>query len=121
MDSPYAVACIDVAHAMLTGYEPEEFIRGVKPEYIQALHIHDNNCFGDSHLLPYMGKFNWENIMKALAEKKYAGELTLEIISWLVRCSDEYLPIAMKFAAETARHLTAIFDKTDDEVYYENV
>lgn len=111
VDSPYAVACVDVAHAMLTGYEPEEFIRGVRPEYLQALHIHDNNCLSDEHLLPYMGSFNWENIMKALAEKNYAGDLTLEIIGWLDKCSNAYLPVATRFASETARHLTEIYDK----------
>lgn len=111
VDSPYAVACIDVAHAELTGTDADKFIRKVKPGYLQALHIHDNDYITDKHLLPYSGKFNWENIMTALKDYGYEGELTLEVIGWLSMLPDELLPAGMKFAAETARHLTSIFDK----------
>jgi len=39
LDSPYIVACVDVGHAALTGYAPEDFIAGVNPSILKALHI----------------------------------------------------------------------------------
>ena len=113
VDSPYAVACIDVAHAELTGTDADKFIRGVKPELLQALHIHDNEYLNDKHTLPFNGKFNWENIMTALKEVGYKGDLTLEIIGWIPQYPNELLPQAMKFAAEVGKHLISIFEKTD--------
>ena len=56
------------------------------PGTVQALHVNDN--FGpvrnpswkaDYHLIPGFGSVNWDNVIKALREIKYAGDFTLEV------------------------------------------
>lgn len=45
---------------------------------LQALHIHDN-CFDkDIHTLPFLGKIPFPDVMKALHNIDYKGDLTFE-------------------------------------------
>ena len=116
LDSPWAVACVDVGHAALTGNEPEEFIEEVNPKYLQALHINDNDYLKDRHRLPYLGELNWPAIMAALKKSGYQGDLTMELISmafpsYTQKFPDELIPAALKFAAEVGRQLISMFEK----------
>ena len=47
-------ACLDIGHCALTGVEPENAIK-VLGNRLGALHIHDNNCEEDEHLLALCG------------------------------------------------------------------
>lgn len=105
LESPWFVICIDVGHAAITGYEPEEIIRQLNNKVLRALHIHDNDYCGDKHWLPYTGEFNWDEILKALKEIDYQGEFTLEIFKFLENAEDEFMEEALKFAAKTGRYL----------------
>ena len=109
--SPYIVACVDVGHASLTGYKPEDFIAGMNPDILAALHIQDTDYKEDSHMLPYTLDFDWTAIMTALKEKGYKGDLTLEIIKYLRKFPIELLPDALRLAARVANHLREIFEK----------
>ena len=116
INSPWAVACVDVGHAALTGNEPEEFIEEVDPKYLQALHINDNDYIKDRHRLPYLGEFNWEAIMAALKKSGYQGDLTMELISmaypsYTQKFPDALIPQALTFAAAVGRHLIELFEK----------
>jgi sugar phosphate isomerase/epimerase len=110
INSPYIVACVDVGHASLTGYKPEEFIAGMNPDILAALHIQDTDYLSDRHMLPYTQTFDWTAIMTALKEKGYRGDLTLEIIKYLGKFPDELLPDALLLAGKVANHLRAIFE-----------
>ena len=110
INSPYIVACVDVGHASLTGYKPEEFIRGMNPDILAALHIQDTDYQSDRHMLPYTRTFDWTAIMTALKEKGYKGDITLEIIKYLGKFPDELLPDAIRLAGKVANHLRAIFE-----------
>lgn len=114
LDSPWAVACIDVGHAALTGNEPQEFIEDIKPQYIQALHIHDNDYLDDHHQIPYTGKFDWPAIMTALKKSGYQGDLTLEILSYTLKFPDALMPQLIGFAAKVGRQLIHLFEKGDE-------
>ncbi len=111
INSPWIVACVDIGHASLTGYEPEEFIQGLTSGILQSLHVQDNDYLDDRHILPYMGNFNWEAIMTALKNTGYTGDLTFEIIYFLGKLPDELLPEALKFAAKVGKHLVSIYNK----------
>lgn len=104
LNSPFFVGCVDVGHARLTGNQPEDFLRAVG-ENVQCLHIHDNEGVIDSHVLPYMGSMNWDNIIEALREIKYQGDFNLEIVGYTEKYEAEMLPAALKFAADTGRYL----------------
>ena len=83
VDSPWVVACVDVGHASISGYEPEDFISGMDGNVLKAIHIHDGDYQGDRHTLPYLGNFNWTAILTALKNVGFEGELNFEIISYL--------------------------------------
>ena len=68
LDSPWFVACVDLGHASITGFEPEEFIRGMDSQILRALHVQDTDYLDDRHQLPFLAKLNWPEIMKALKE-----------------------------------------------------
>jgi len=109
LDSPCFTACIDVGHAALTGTEPEDFIRGMKPGMLQALHIQDTDYLDDRHALPFTGDLKWNSIMSALKDTDYQGELTLEIFHYLKRIPEKLLPQTLRYAADVARYLTSLF------------
>ena len=58
----YFVACLDIGHTTLVGFEPEDCIRELGGEYLYSLHVHDNNYTMDDHLLPGQGMINWDNV-----------------------------------------------------------
>ena len=61
INSPWVVACVDIGHASLTGYEPEEFIERMNPNILKCLHVQDTDYLEDRHILPYTGDINWDN------------------------------------------------------------
>lgn len=79
VEDPDFVACLDIGHAALKGLNtsPAEMIHGLG-HHLQALHIHDNDCHGDYHQLPFTMKIDFEAVAQALREAHYAGYLTLE-------------------------------------------
>lgn len=112
LNSPWFNICIDVGHSAVTGYKPAEVISAMDNKVLKALHIHDNDCFSDKHLLPYTDSFNWHEIMTALSGIDYKGELTLEIFGFLRRLPVDLIFDALVFAEKTGRKLIAeIFEK----------
>ena len=109
LNSPWFVACVDVGHAAITGSEPENFIKGMKPGLLSALHIQDTDYLKDRHVLPYMGDINWDNVMSALKSVNYEGELTLEVFVYLMRMPDSMLQKALCFAADMGRYLISLY------------
>lgn len=105
LNSPWFVGCIDLGHAGITGQEPETFIKGVKKEYLKHLHVHDNFYINDEHLMPYIGRFNWDKIMNALKEAEYDGEFSMEIGGFFRNIPEELKLDALKFAEKIGRHL----------------
>ena len=74
------VACLDIGHAAMEGMNtsPAEMIRALD-HHLQALHIHDNDCRGDHHQLPFTMNIDFDAVVKALKEVNYTGWLTLEV------------------------------------------
>ena len=110
INSPWIVACVDVGHAALTGYEPEEFISRIDPHILKCLHIQDNDYLGDRHMLPYLEKLNWDAIMTSLKKSGYDGELTFEIVKYLQKFPKELVLDALQFAAAIGKHLISIYE-----------
>ena len=107
LDSPWFTACVDVGHASLSGWEPEDFIRRMDPQFLGALHIQDTAYLDDRHTLPYLGDFKWEAIMAALREKNFRDGINLEIFLYMERFPEALLPDALAMAAKVGRHLMA--------------
>lgn len=103
--SPWIVACVDVGHASLTGYKPEEFIEGVSPKILKSLHVQDTDYVLDRHALPYTQEFNWDAIMGSLKKIGYDGDLTFEVWRFLYGFPKELLPDALKLVFAVGKHL----------------
>lgn len=84
VDDPFFVACLDIGHAEMMGERTNApaMIRALGP-YCQALHLHDNDRWHDSHLLPYDGKIDYPAVLRALRDISYSGYLTLEADQFL--------------------------------------
>lgn len=102
--------CLDIGHAALCGFEPADAIRTLGHDRLGALHVHDVDFVSDLHVLPGMSKLNWESICQALGEINYKGVLTLEADYFLRNVNSDLYPSAMRFMADTAKHLA---DKVD--------
>ncbi|MBQ7661577.1 MAG: sugar phosphate isomerase/epimerase [Clostridia bacterium] len=77
LDSDVFTVCFDVGHANICGQDPAQSIREIGKN-IGCTHIHDNDGVFDRHTLPYYGKIDWENVMRAFAEISYEGNLNYE-------------------------------------------
>lgn len=79
VNDPYFVACLDIGHAEMRGVNTSapEMIRALGNR-LQALHIHDNDKWHDSHKLPFTMDIDFEKVVQALKEIDYSGDFTLE-------------------------------------------
>ena len=57
--------------------QPEAF--SALGDRIVATHVHNNEGFTDSHMLPSQGTMDWPTVMGAFAKCGYDNALTLEI------------------------------------------
>lgn len=102
------IACVDVGHSGPTGEDPAQLLRTLGHERVQALHVHDNCFRNDDHLLPRMGKINWDEVTQALADIDYTGDFTFEVTNFL-RCffEEDLIGAALKLEHDVGRHMIA--------------
>ena len=105
LDSEYIVGCLDLGHASIVGIEPQDFIRALGHDRLKALHVHDNSYKTDGHTLPGLGKMDWEEITRALAEIDYDGNFNYEADNFMKGFDDDFKPTACRFMADRGRHL----------------
>lgn len=114
LDSPFAVACVDVGHVGLPagGEEAQDVIRALGHDRLKALHMHDNDYRTDLHLPPFFGQMNWKEIAAALGEIDYDGDFTLELSSKrMMSYEEDVLPLIARFAADASRHIMQNVEK----------
>ena len=105
LDSEYIVGCLDLGHASIVGIEPQDFIRALGHDRLKALHVHDNSYNSDDHTLPGLGKMDWEEIAKALADINYDGNFNYEADNFMKGFDDSFKPTVCRFMADRGRHL----------------
>ncbi len=104
-DPEVFTCCLDLGHCGLSGYEAAGMIRALGADRLGALHIHDNDHLRDAHTLPYLGRMDWKEIMKALGEIGYKGDFTYEADCFLQSMPTELLPDAYRFMVKTAQYM----------------
>ena len=104
------VVCLDIGHGEMKGLNTSavELIHALGSK-IQALHIHDNDRWHDSHQIPFSMDIDWEAVTKALADTGYSGYFTLEADVYLRDFTEDNLLQGCKNLAESARKLTAMY------------
>ena len=106
VNDPYLVACLDIGHAEMrgSGEGATKMIRDLGAR-LQALHIHDNDRWHDSHQIPFSMQIDFEAVAKALKEVGYSGYLTLEADSYMKAYTPENALEGVKKLAESARRI----------------
>jgi len=113
LDSPWFKALVDVGHCWLRAQlQPGDYIRQLDRGCICGLHIQDTHGIRqglDEHLLPWLAEVDFEDLMLALREVGYAGDLTLEIGGFMRAYAPRgLLEPALSFAQAVGRRLIAM-------------
>lgn len=106
VNDDYLVACLDIGHAEMRGCNTSavEMILALGSR-LQALHIHDNDRWHDSHQIPFSMEIDFDAMVKALKQINYQGYLTLEAAYYLPRnyTSDNVFEGLQNLAASAKR------------------
>lgn len=105
------VACLDIAHAEMKGSDTTavEMIKALGSK-LQALHIHDNDKWHDSHQIPFSMSIDFCAVLKALKQIGYNGYFTLEADRYLDAYTAESIFSGIKNLAESAKKLAQMYD-----------
>ncbi len=111
VNDPSFVACLDIGHAEMKGVDTSavEMIHALG-DSLQALHIHDNDKWHDSHQIPFSMNVDFTAIVKALKDIDYKGYFTLEADTYLNDFAEEKLFDGMVNLKNAARKLADMFE-----------
>lgn len=106
------VACLDIGHAQMrgSGTGAVAMIQALGSK-LQALHIHDNDCWHDSHQIPFSMDIPFDEIVLALKKIGYAGYFTLESDEFLSSYTEENVFEGIRRMADAARQLADLYER----------
>ncbi len=112
VNDEYFVACLDIGHAEMRGVgtSAPEMIKALGAR-LQALHLHDNDKWHDSHQIPFSMQIDFVPIVNALKEIGYNGYFTLEADRFLASYNKENVFEGIKQLALSVKRLAEMFDK----------
>ena len=88
---------------------------------VKALHLNDNDFRSDGHLIPYQGKIDWEDVLRALAEVDYSGGFTFEALHLYEGFRDEFLLTSAKYLHDVGRYLIDRFEDYSKQLKKQNI
>lgn len=111
VNDTFLVACLDIGHAEMrgSGSGAVNMIHALGSR-LQALHIHDNDKWHDSHQIPFSMKIDFVPIVKALKEINYSGYFTLEADNYMDAYNKENAFYGVQELAKSARKLADMFE-----------
>jgi len=111
VNDDFFVACLDLGHAEMMGDEASavDMIKALGNR-LQALHIHDNDRWRDSHQIPFSMNIDFEAVAKALKEIDYKGDFTLECGNYLKNLTAETVLSGLEDMAKSVKKLVNIFE-----------
>lgn len=111
VNDDFFVACLDIGHAEMrgSGNGAANMIRALGHR-LQALHIHDNDLWHDSHQIPFSMQIDFEAVVRALKEIEYSGYFTLEADRYLWDFEEKDIPLGLENMAHSARKLADMYD-----------
>ena len=112
INDEFFVACLDLGHAEMrgSGDGAVNMIRTLGHR-LQALHIHDNDCWHDSHQIPFSMNIDFGAIVKALKEVNYKGYFTLEADTFLRDYNADNIFDGVLKLKESAKKLADMFEQ----------
>ncbi len=111
INNDFMVACLDIGHAEMKGSDTTavEMIKALGNR-LEALHIHDNDKWHDSHQIPFSMDIDFLPILKALKEIDYSGYFTLEADCYLKAYNTDNIFDGIKNLADSAKKLVEIYN-----------
>ena len=111
INDDFMVACLDLGHAEMKGSDTTavEMIKALGHR-LQALHIHDNDKWHDSHQIPFSMDIDFIPILKALKEINYSGYFTLEADEYLNDFTADNVFDGIQNMADSAKKLVEIYN-----------
>lgn len=111
VNDDFLVACLDIGHAEMrgSGTGAVNMIHALGHR-LQALHIHDNDKWHDSHQIPFSMDIDFEAVVKALKDINYQGYFTLEAVNYLHNHTAENIFDGIQELAQSARKLADMFE-----------
>ncbi len=106
VDRPNVGACWDTEHGSIEHQDQTRAIR-MLGDRLKCLHISDESGPDAVHILPYMGRIFWPEILQALADIGYKNPFTFEIQHYLSRVPGPLVPSAMRLSVETGSYMIA--------------
>ena len=112
VNDPDFVACLDIGHAAMLGLNtsPAEMIHKLG-HHLQALHIHDNDCRGDHHQLPFTMGIDFDAVVKALKGIGYTGWITMEVDRYCHDATAENVPQKVQDMANCAKKIAKMMEE----------
>lgn len=110
VNDDYFVACLDIGHAEMRGLNTNavEMIKALGSR-LQALHIHDNDLWHDSHQIPMSMGIDFQSVIKALKEIGYSGYFTLESDCYLNKFMPDNILHGLEDMARADKKLVEMF------------
>lgn len=110
INDDFFVACLDIGHAEMRGLETSavDMIKTLGGK-LQALHIHDNDLWHDSHQIPFSMSIDFDAVVKALREIGYNGYFTLEADRYLEKFDSSNVFDGIKDLSAAARKLADMY------------
>ena len=108
LGSDNSCACADTGHFALsakdTGITVGDCIRRLGKS-LEVLHVQENDGIDDLHVVPYTlrGVMDWEDIIAALKEIGYKGNMNFEIMPFVKQFPDALSEAAMSHVGKVAR------------------
>lgn len=112
VNDDYFVACLDIGHAEMRGLHTSarEMIRALGGK-LQALHIHDNDLWHDSHQIPFSMNIDFVTVVRELKAVGYSGYFTLEADRYLSAYDSATVYEGIKNLCESAKKLVRLYDE----------
>ncbi len=111
-NAPYICTCVDTGHINKASRfegepKPHEMIYAMGNS-IKCLHLNDNDCMTDQHLVPQAGNIDWQKVLCALKDVGYNGVYNMELD--LLRFGKD-ISIMKQYAAFAANVMDALLTK----------
>lgn len=102
--------CLDVEHASIMNIDLKLCMEAIGNR-LKVLHISDYLNKEDIHLLPYMGKCDWDTVLEALKKNQFNGLFNLEIHRYLVHIPEELFLPALQFSVQVGTKMIKDFQR----------
>ena len=109
-------ACLDIGHAEMKGLgtSAPQMIHALGHRLI-ALHLHDNDRWHDSHMVPFAGQIDFRAVIEALLDVGYAGDFTLEADKHFSMNKGENPQKLIAEMADSAHRLVVLYETVKGE------